>query len=286
MSRETIRFNESAADEKQQRLISRLAEFDSLLIAFSGGVDSSYLAAVAREVLQERATAVTAVSPIHPLQEKQNAVDVAKVIGINHVIWQADELTSQAFVANQKDRCYICKKNLFRQLKIIASERRIAAIAHGANVDDLADFRPGHQAAEEMRVDAPLVEAGLTKADIRYLSRKMGLPTWDQPAQACLATRIPYGTKITATALAMIEEAEQVVCDLGIRLCRVRHHDAIARVEIDPAEFGRLIAAPVRERLVAELKKIGYTYVALDLDGYVTGSMNLVSRDKQQREVQ
>jgi uncharacterized protein len=274
MTMEKLPGKNAAADEKHQRLKRQLARVDSLLIAFSGGVDSSYLAAVAQEVLQERVTAVTAVSPIHPLQEKLDAIKIAKEIGVNHVLRVTDELASQAFVANRKDRCYICKKNLFRLLETLASEHRFAAIAHGANVDDLADFRPGHQAAREMDVSAPLVDAGLTKADIRYLSRGMGLSTWNQPAQACLATRIPYGTEITAPALAMIEKAERVVYDLGFNLCRVRHHGSIARVEIDPLEFDRLITAPIREQLTAALKEIGFTYIALDLDGYVTGSMN------------
>lgn len=259
--------------EKQQWLVSVLKKSDSLAVAFSGGADSSFLLAAAHQVLKENVIAVTAVSPIHSRREKQAAISFAKRLGVRHILIESDEMNIPEFIANTKDRCYICKKHLFTEIAKAADAANISHIAHGANIDDLNDFRPGFRAAKEMGVLAPLIDAGLTKSDIRRLSQEMKLPSWNRPAMACLATRIPYNTPISSDKLRMIEASEEYLLSLGISTCRVRHHDSIARIEILPAEFDIIIEN--RQSVIEKVKKIGFFHIALDLSGYEQGSMNL-----------
>jgi uncharacterized protein len=259
--------------EKKQSLISLLKKFNSLAVAFSGGADSSFLLAAAYQTLGENVMAVTTVSPIHSRREKQAAIAFAKQLGVRHVLIPSEEMNIPEFIANTKERCYICKKLMFKEIAKAAAASDISHIAHGANTDDVNDFRPGFKAATEMGVSAPLMDAGLSKADIRRLSQEMKLPSWNRPAMACLATRIPYNTPISLDKLNMIEEAEEYIFSLGISTCRVRHHDSIARIEILPAEFDMILKN--RGPIIEKLRKIGFLHIALDLAGYVQGSMNL-----------
>lgn len=259
---------------KRDRLVVRLKQFDSLLVAFSGGVDSTFLLAVAQKIVNKNLVAVTADSPLHPVQEREAAVKIAKDLGIKHIILPSNEMNQPDFMANREDRCYLCKKSLFEALLKIAADMDIQHIAHGANVDDLADFRPGFAAAREMGIVSPLIDAGLSKNDIRQLSKDMLLPTWNKPAMACLATRIPYGTPITIKALDMVQEAENVLLGLGVQSCRVRHHGQVARIEVNPEDFKKIITQKNRMVIVKKFKEIGFSQITLDLEGYVQGSMN------------
>ena len=259
---------------KKRRLEMIVKELGNLAIAFSGGVDSTFLLAVASAVLGKNVLALTAVSPIHAEQEALDARAFTAQSAIAHIWFDARVMEQAGFLANTKDRCYLCKMSLFEDMIGIAREAGIRHVAHGANMDDLGDYRPGSRAAREMRVLAPLIEAGLTKNEIRSLSRDMGLTTWNKPAMACLASRIPYGTPITADILERISKAEAVVRSIGVRSCRVRHHGKVARIELDPQEFEKLIVLDNRLRVVEKLRQIGYDHVALDLEGYVSGSLN------------
>lgn len=259
---------------KKEKLISILKHYSPLAIAFSGGVDSTFLLAVAHDLLGKKVTAITAKSPVHPARETEFATGFAQRHGIRHIIIQPDEMNIPAFTANNRDRCYVCKKNLFPKMVEAASKMGITKLAHGANTDDLKDFRPGFSAASELGVAAPMIEAGLSKQDIRDLSKKMRLETWDKPAMACLATRIPYGTPVTEERLKMIEDAENALIDLGFSACRVRHHGDLARIEVAGGDFGRMIKKKERESVVEKVKKAGYLYVSMDLEGYIQGSMN------------
>ncbi len=259
--------------EKQQVLLSILKASDSLAVAFSGGADSSFLLATAHQALEENVMAVTAVSPIHSRREKQAAISFAKRLGVRHILIKTDEMNIPDFIANTKDRCYVCKKLMFKEITKAAAAANISHIAHGANMDDLNDFRPGFKAAKEMGVFAPLIDAELSKADIRRLSQEMKLPSWNRPAMACLATRIPYNTPIFQDKLKMIEDAEEYLLSLGISACRVRHHGDIARIEVSPAEFDLILEH--HQPVIEKLKKIGFVHIALDLAGYVQGSMNV-----------
>ena len=260
--------------EKKNKLTARLKTFDSLAVAFSGGVDSSFLAAVARKVLGAKMVALKAVSPIHPQREHRAALKLAGSFDIPLVVIETEELKVPGFSDNPADRCYLCKKYLMSLMTEQAGEMGFAHIAHGANMDDLRDYRPGFKAAGELGIAAPLIDAGLTKADIRTLSRKMGLPTWNRPSMACLASRVPYRTPLSVRVLAMVEQAESVLHDLGVEACRVRHHGNVARIEIDPGQIPRLAENNVRASLVRKLRAIGYDYICLDLEGYVQGSLN------------
>jgi len=260
--------------EKKNQLEARIRSFETLAVAFSGGVDSSFLAAVAREVLGEKMVALKAVSPIHPQREHRAALKFAVSFGIPLTVIETDELKVPGFSDNPVNRCYLCKRYLMSLMVERAGEMGFSHVAHGANLDDLDDYRPGFKAAEEIGIVSPLIDAGFTKADIRNLSRKMGLSTWNRPAMACLASRVPYRTRLSARVLERVQQAESVLYDLGVKVCRVRHHGTVARIEIDPDGISGLAEKNMRERLVRKLRAVGYRHICLDLEGYVRGSLN------------
>lgn len=260
--------------QKIDKLQSILAEMESVVIAFSGGVDSTFLLKVAYDVLKDKALAVTATSSTYPSRELEEAKQLAGQIGAPHIIVPSEELDIEGFTQNPPNRCYYCKRELFTKLLQVAQEHGIKYVADGSNADDLKDHRPGMQAARELGVRSPLQEAGLRKDDIRQLSRVLGLPTWDKPSLACLSSRFPYGTVITRDKLARVEAAETFLRTLGFRQLRVRHHEHIARIEIPANDF--LVIIQKADQIVAKFKELGYNYVTLDLEGYRTGSMNEV----------
>jgi uncharacterized protein len=260
--------------EKDADLRRTLAGLGSVMVAFSGGTDSAYLAWVATAVLGDQAHCITADSPSYPSRHRQLALRLARDFSLRHEFIVTGEMERPEYRANEPDRCYYCKQELFTQLNALARARGIAAVLDGANADDRGDYRPGRTAARELGVRSPLDEANLTKAEIRELSRRAGLPTWDEPASACLSSRIPYHSEVTPEKLAMIERAERALHDLGFRVCRVRHHDDVARLELGADEMARALDPAVRETLVRDLKAVGYRYVALDLQGYRMGSLN------------
>ena len=262
-------------DEKYTSLRETLQRLGSVVIGFSGGADSALLAKVAHDELGDQALAVIALSESYPKREQEDALALAAAIGVPVLTVDARELDNDAYASNPTNRCYYCKAELFTHLAHVARERNISWIAYGANHDDLGDYRPGQQAAQEFGARAPLLEVGLTKAEIRHLSKVLGLATWDKPALACLSSRFPYGTRITAELLARLDAAEDYLRhDLGFRQVRVRHHDTIARLEVDPAEMNRLLEPGLRQQISGRLKELGYTYVAVELGGYKSGSLN------------
>ena len=263
---------ESSAEVKLDSLKRILSEMSGVVVAFSGGTDSTLLLKVAHDELGDKALAVTAVSPSLSAEELQSARRMAKKMGAPHLVIDSDELDNPDYTANSPERCYHCKHVLFDELLELAREKSLTHVVDGCNVDDLGDHRPGMRAARELGVRSPLMEAGLTKADIRTLSRKLGLPTWNKPSGACLASRIPYGTAITRERLKQIEDAERFVRSLGISQVRVRLHDDIARIEVDAESMPILLEN--RSPIVEELQRLGFSYVTADLEGYRTGSMN------------
>ena len=263
----------TATDAKAQSLCDTLSSLGSVIVAYSGGVDSAYLALVASRTLGDRALAVTADSPSYPERHRRMATDIAGQFGLRHEIIRTSELERPEYRANPANRCYYCKHELYTHLSRIAADRH-AIVVDGNNADDRGDYRPGRQAAREFGVRSPLDEVNLTKDEIRELSKRAGLPTWDEPASACLSSRIPYHTEVTDEKLRMIERAEQALRTLGFRVCRVRHHDELARVELGRDEMPRALEPEIASAIVRELKAIGYRYVSLDLQGYRLGSLN------------
>ncbi len=260
--------------KKQDRLVEYLKELGSVAVAFSGGVDSTYLLKVAHDTLGDKVIAVTARSCSFPERELKEATDFCKKEGIRHYVCESEELDIEGFSHNPKNRCYICKHELFEKIIGITKENDIRYVAEGSNMDDNGDYRPGLQAVAELGVTSPLRHSQLYKEDIRILSRELGLPTWDKQSFACLSSRFVYGEEITREKLGMVDKAEQLLLDLGFHQVRVRIHGMIARIEVMPDEFEELIRKENRERIVKEFKTYGFTYVTMDLSGYRTGSMN------------
>ena len=256
---------------------------ERVVIAYSGGVDSTFLVKIAYDVLGDRAVAVTADSPTYPEEEFETARELARQIGVRHEVIVSEELKDPNFAKNPADRCYHCKMELFCKLKEVADRYGAKYILYGANYDDTGDFRPGMQAADEVGARAPLKEVGMTKDQIRWFSKDLGLPTWDKPATACLSSRFPYGTEITEKKLRTVGQAEQFLRSLGFRQLRVRHHDQIARIEVPEEDIPRLLQEKLRAQVIERFNELGYPYVTLDLKGYRTGSLNEVLRTDQKR---
>lgn len=265
-------------EQKRQKLFALLGELDRVLVAYSGGTDSAFLAWAASQVLGERALAVTADSPSIPESHKRDAAEYARICGFRHEFIPTYEFDNPDYVKNDPDRCYHCKDELFTRLEEVARERGYQHIIYGVNCDDLGDYRPGQQAAKRHQVKAPLVEAGLTKAEIRELARQAGLPFWDRPAAACLSSRIPYGTPVTPERVKMVERGEEAVRALGFRQFRVRYHGELVRLEFAREELARALDLEMAARLVEIFKPLGFLYVTLDLEGYRQGSLNEVLR--------
>jgi uncharacterized protein len=264
----------ASAEDKESLLLARLAELPSLIVALSGGIDSAYLAWAAHHVLGDRALCVTAISASYSAFDREQVELLLRATGLRHEFIETHELDNPAYRANHSDRCYFCKDELFSALDVMASNRRIAAVAYGVNADDTHDFRPGQRAAAEHRVLTPLLDVGLHKVEIRFLAHRAGVPSWDRPASACLASRLPYGTEVTTERLALVEKGEAALRSLGFRQFRVRLHDKLARIELARDELPRALTPEMAAAMAAALKAAGFAYVALDLEGYRQGSLN------------
>jgi uncharacterized protein len=273
----------ASLEDKKTRLLRVLRTFDRLAVALSGGVDSALLLAEAHAVLGECVIAVTVRSPIHPNTDIEDAAKIAASLGVPHLIVDAEEMGRTDFLANTPERCYICKRAVFGHLLALIRQNGFQQLAHGANADDCGDYRPGMRAARELGVAAPLMDAGLTKNDIRRMAKDRGLFVWDKPAMACLATRIPYGTPIDPVNIQQVSYAEQVLAAAGLVGCRVRHHGDVARIEVSLDQMPTLVDDPLRRRIVDALLKIGFLHVCVDLEGYVSGSMNRILDDNHGR---
>jgi pyridinium-3,5-biscarboxylic acid mononucleotide sulfurtransferase len=273
--------NDLAALEKERSLLASLRVLDSLLIAFSGGADSAYLAWAAHSALGQRTLSITALSASFSQHDREQAAAFVRSVGLRHEFIETHEFENPQYVANNADRCYHCKDELFDQMEFLARERGFNATAYGINADDTHDFRPGHRAAHEHRILAPLLNAGLSKAEIRILSRRAGLPTWDRPASACLSSRIPYGVAVTPELLAKVERAEASLRELGFRQFRVRAHGELARIELAPDELSRGLQREMSEKIARGVKGAGFTFVTIDLEGYRQGSLNSLLKSKE-----
>ena len=265
---------EATLEAKQDALCARLAELESVIVAYSGGADSAYLAWAAHRVLGDNAIAITADSASLPESHKRDAEEFARACGFRHEYAATHEFENPDYVKNAPDRCFHCKDELFTRLEEIARQRGVAHVVYGVNVDDLGDYRPGQRAAKLHGAESPLVDAGLTKAEIRELSRRAGLETWDRPASACLSSRIPYGTPVTIENVKTVERGEDAVRALGFRQFRVRYHGELVRIEISPEELDRALQPEMARRFTAIFKPLGFHYVTLDLEGYRQGSLN------------
>ena len=261
-------------EKKYKRLKERLESLNSAVIGFSGGVDSTFLLKVSADVLGNNVLALTARSSTYPEREYREAVQYAKDLGVKHESFYSDELEIPGFSDNPIDRCYHCKKELFLKINEVAKKKGYQAVLDGANYDDVGDYRPGMEAAKELGVVSPLKEVEMTKLEIRFLSERMGLPTWDKPAFACLASRFPYGSKITKEKLQLVEKAEIFMRDLGFKQVRVRHHGSLARIEVAPEEREKLFDIQLWDEIGNAFKVFGFTYATVDVLGYRTGSMN------------
>jgi pyridinium-3,5-biscarboxylic acid mononucleotide sulfurtransferase len=269
--------NPGVAIHKQDRLLGDLHALPSLIVALSGGADSAYLAWAAWRALGTNALSVTAISASYSAHDREQVELFLRDTPVPHIFIETNELSDPRYTANNSERCYFCKDELFVALDGLATERNIASVAYGINADDTEDFRPGHRAANEHRVLAPLLNAGMTKSEIRELSRLAGLPTWNRPASACLSSRIPYGTLVTAENLAQIERGEAALREMGFRLFRLRHHDTLARIEIAQDELPRALDASTSAEIISRVKQIGYAEVEIDPQGYRQGSLNVLA---------
>lgn len=260
------------AEQKLQKLISDIRSLETVAVAFSGGVDSTFLLKVCHEAIGDKAVALTVTSSFVPGRESTEALEFCENLGVKHIVSKVDELSIPEFTKNPADRCYYCKKEIFSQMINSSGELGISYVLEGSNIDDDSDYRPGHRAIKELGVLSPLRQAGLTKEEIRYLSKKMNLPTWDKPSFACLASRFPYGEEITKEKLSMVEKSEDLLLSIGFKQFRVRIHGNLARIEVLPEQFEMMIKN--KEMIYSELKRYGFSYVTMDLKGYRTGSMN------------
>ena len=274
-----VQITDKTLQEKRLSLVNNLVQMESVIVAYSGGVDSAFLAAIANEVLGDKAIAVTAVSPSLAPSELEEAKALASELGLNFMTLNTKEVERGDYQANNPDRCFFCKDELYSHLTRYAEEEDYKFVLNGTNKDDLGDYRPGIEAAKQYGVLSPMVDVNLTKEEIRLLSKDMDLNTWDKPAQACLSSRIPYGTTVTVEALTKIAKAEHFLRTKGFKQLRVRHHDTIARIEMEPTDFQDLISEPLRTEITEAFKDFGYSYVTLDMDGFRSGSLNEILKN-------